>query len=109
MTVRAVRSPRPRWRVAEIIHSHAGIGQSFDESGGAERGGCLVLSDTAGAGPRWNPNEGDLSCHTALAPRVFLRAYLLCQTPHTRPRGEPFAVVLDVASRVTLRLMSPEG
>jgi hypothetical protein len=50
-TVCAVRSPRPRWRVAEITHGHAGVGQSLDEPGGAKRGRCPVLSDAAGAGP----------------------------------------------------------
>jgi hypothetical protein len=75
-TVCAVRSPRPRWRVAEITHGHAGVGQSLDEPGCAKRGGCLMLSDAAGAGPRWNPDEGDFSRHWALAPRAFLQAYL---------------------------------
>src|SRR5215217_2795084 len=93
-TVCAVRSPRPRWRVAEIGHGYAGVGQSLDEPDGAELGGCLVLSDAAGAGSRWNPDEGDLSRHATLAPRAFLRACPPCQMPHARPWREPVTAIL---------------
>ena len=40
-TVRVVWSPRPWWRVAEVGHGHTGVGQPFDEPGGAERRGRI--------------------------------------------------------------------
>ena len=106
-TVCAVRSPRPRWRVAEI--SQVYVGQSIDESGGPKRGGCPVLSDAAGAGPRWNPDEGDISRHRALAPRAFLQAYLRYQMPHTRHRREPLTAILATGELRSHELLGSLG
>src|SRR5215203_2590921 len=68
-----------------------------------------MLSDAAGAGPRWNPDEGDFSRHRALAPRAFLQAYLRYQTPHTRPRREPLTAILATDELLPLEILGSLG